>query len=216
MRLMLRYRLRALLSSWQREASYRAAKKAAWLAAERQARRAVLCAAFGGWQAVAAQKGAARRATERAQQRLGRLRARQALLEWRGELETAAERRAAKQTAQQYWQCNMQRHVLRGWRYASWSGRTALAAGSKQQRRVAAAAFAGWRQHAELATARQGLLQELSAARTARLLACAFSAWLAAVEGLRSRQQADAFDRSAREADSCRCYRPCCWSAVPG
>ncbi|KAL4448368.1 hypothetical protein ABPG75_005587 [Micractinium tetrahymenae] len=122
--LMQRYRLRALLAGWQREARYQAAKKAAWAAAERHARRAALAAAFGGWQAVAAEKAAGQRAL----------------------------------------------------------------------------AFSGWRRQAELQVARRELLQQTATARAAQLLSCAFSAWMAAVEGLRSRRQAEEVDRLGEQA----------------
>lgn len=197
-RLMLRYRLRAILSGWQREARYQSAKQAARLAAEQQARRAALCAALGGWLTVASEKAAARRAVQRAQQRLSRLRMRYALLAWRDELGAAAGRHAAKQGACQLWRCKAQWRVLRGWRFVTWFRRTSRFAAAQQQLRLAAAAFNGWRQQADLLAVRQRLLQDLSAARVARLLSRAFGAWLAAVEGLRSRRQADALERSAQ------------------
>ncbi|KAL4433246.1 hypothetical protein ABPG77_003294 [Micractinium sp. CCAP 211/92] len=200
-RLMLRYRLRALLSGWQWEARYQSAKQAACSAAERQARRAALCAALGGWLAVASEKAAARWAVQRAQQRLSRLRMRHTLLAWRDELGAVAGRHAAKQRACQLWRCNAQRRVLRGWRFIAWFRRTSRLAAAQKQLRLAATAYEGWRQQAELLAVRQRLLRELLAARAARLLSRAFGAWLAAVEGVRSRQQADALDRLGLQAE---------------
>ena len=54
---------------------------------------------------------------------------------------------------------------------------------------MAAAALQSWRQQAALALAREALLAEVERVRAARLAARCFEAWLAHVEGRRTRRR---------------------------